>query len=310
MKNNILEEYFLDKKRRNEEIDNNSEPVSPKQCKENKDNSKQNIVLEFENESNDSQTPMDMHRYIQKSGSLNKEMMKFPNEKEITNREQSYKDHADTEHDTEKQISYNLRPGRSVRNNKRYFNDLYDNSTKRKKVKTIMTYSKVSTQPTCSTVHSQHDTAVHYHSMKTLSKNKNECLEVLDHEEQAASSSTFENASGTNLMNFLQSVEDTTNSEDLDNVSTKGSPISVELPIMERKDGKCSTFADIDEVQLTNTLQIKINTHDSDSLDRIRNTESKENSFSEKTLETTVGVSLLDPFFKRTIPRSVHVYIS
>ena len=173
-----------------------------------------------------------------------------------------------------------------------------------------MTYSKVSTQPSCSTVHSQHDTAVHYHSMKTLSKNENECLEVSDHEEQAASSSTFENASGTNLMNFLQSVEDSTNSEDLDNVSTKGSPISVELPIMERKDGKCSTFADIDEVQLTNTLQIKINTHDSDSLDRIRNTESKENSFSEKTLETTVGVSLLDPFFKRTVPRSGHFYIS
>ena len=52
---------------------------------------------------------------------------------------------------------------------------------------------------------------------------------------------------------------------------------------IERKDGKCFTFADIGDVKLTNKLEIKTNTYDSDSLDRIPNAESKENSFSEET---------------------------
>lgn len=201
------------------------------------------------------------------------------------------KDNEGIELDVDKNAPYNLRPGRSVQSNKRYFNDALDCSTKRKKAKSNSRYRKMS-QPSIATddCKTNSDTLTH-----SLGMDAGYFVESDNTVEKENQTSAHANNDDSLLSNVTQSRKETSVLNDLEHMPTNQNTFSV------HNNEKQNIFPTRDIANMRHGTEPEKETPELDTSQIILN---QENSFSEETFETTIGASPLEPYFQKRIPNS------
>lgn len=207
------------------------------------------------------------------------------------------KDNGGIELNVDKNAPYNLRPSRSVQSNKRYFNDAFDCSTKRKKAKSNNKYRKMS-PPRIATNDCKTNSDKYSLGME------DDYFVESDHSvEKENQTSAHPNNDDSHLSNvtLTQSTKETSASNDLEHI-----PINQNTIFVHNNENQ-NIFPKRDKTTLSHETELEKETSELDTSQNILN---QENSFSEETFEATIGASPLEPYFQKTIPNSGEFNIS
>jgi hypothetical protein len=194
-------------------------------------------------------------------------------------------------------VSYNLRPGRNLKTNRRYFNEFFDCNQSKRHRKITKYDSDATNVAACNQKDVLQENEDDSANELTLKNNKDQSIhETNDAEDNAGNTDLVQDIAACNQKDVLQENEDDSaneltfkNNKDQSNHETNDA---------EDNEGNADLFED--EASYT-TLENCCKDNDNAGYN---------NPFSRETLEDVVGVTSLESYFTKTVPESGHFFIS